>query len=275
MPGSLLFTAASSNVIDCGSGASIDAINPWTALAWIYPTSFAADLTIIQKGAAGTNTRGPNIFLADTSGNVRAVMDRATTDANYITTGGPLVVDRWQFVAVAANAAGAAGSLFRMYVGDINRSPVEATFGTATDGSGAFGDDSAENFRIGNAKALTVGFGGRIAIVSLLRGDWEPQAIRRIWKITRDNLHPAAIANRLRDYGCRLHLSPGYSGTGTQIDWSGYGNHGAITGATLTAGMPMRRTSRDFGGSVIAGGAPTTCGIIGGGVGFGSYVIGA
>lgn len=218
----LTFGAATSDRVVCGSAASLDNLDPFTVLAWVYPTTLTAGRRVFEKLTTDNNVR---LNLA--AGNVRFIRARATTSTDYITNSTPLsATNSWIFFALTY--ASASTPTTHIYTGNLTTAITEATYGTATDGSGALTDDAAENWVIGNKAAATFNSAWQGAI-----GHFS------IYNVV---LTSAQIeAQRLRQFvgsGCVMFLQLGFDGTGTQTDFSGNSNTGAVTGATASAHHP-------------------------------------
>lgn len=122
--------------------------------------------------------------------------------------------------------AGGAGEVVNIYLGDLSTVPTECTYGTATDGSGTVTDDSAANLWVGNNPGGTLAWQGRIAGVHFCDRVLTLGEIQRQWMRFDANANSRIIS----------HL--GFNGTGTQPDWSGSGNPGTVTGATVANHVP-------------------------------------
>jgi hypothetical protein len=98
-------------------------------------------------------------------------------------------------------------------------------------GAGTVTDTSVRDFLVGNRDTGVAPHVGSIALVAL----WD-----RVMSL--DELISQQFRPRVSD-GCALFSLLGYNGTGTQPDWSGNGNVGTVTGATVAdhAPIPFRR----------------------------------
>jgi hypothetical protein len=232
----LTFGAVSSDAVNIGTGASISNLNPLTYVAWVYPTSVAtsAGLLFMQKGrAASGGTRRAFSFAA--AGNfLRFVADRATTDTDYIASSLALTDNTWHCIAATFSSAASAGEVVNLYCGMLTTEMAETTYSTTTDGSGAVGDDSGLAMKIGNdgAAASTSAFKGRIACAAIFN------RVLTLGELQTWQFRPRVLS------GCVGFWAFGYNGTSTQPDWSGNGNAGTVTGATLSDHVPLRGLRR-------------------------------
>lgn len=222
---SLRLGGAITDRINIGSGVSIDNLNPMTILAWVYPTTLTTNRTIYFKGPSGSSRR--LLRLADTAGNIQYAVIRASL-TNYVTNSAPLAnLDRWYLVAATFDSTAAAGEIVNIYVGTEKALASEATYGTATDGSGAVTDDAADDAIWGNVATLDLSWQGLLGYGAVFNLVLPPAEIHR-WQ---GRSAPRA--------GCRdFHKFGGVLGAGRQLDESGYGNHGVVTGAVPSFLMP-------------------------------------
>jgi hypothetical protein len=251
----LTFGAVNSDAVNIGTGASISNLNPLSYIEWVYPTSVAtsAGLLFMQKGrAASGGTRRAFSFAA--AGNfLRLTVDRATTDTDYIASSLALTDNTWHCIAATFNSAASAGEVVNLYCGTLTAEMAETTYSTATDGSGAVGDDSGLAMKLGNdgAAASTSAFKGRIAIAAIFN------RVLTLGELQSWQFHPRVMS------GCVGFWQLGYNGTSTQPDWSGNGNNGTVTGATLSDHVPLRGFRRRRSGLYVpyvaaAGGVVTS-----------------
>jgi len=115
----LNFTA-STHRVNHGSGTSLDDLSAFTWAFWVKVTTLTTLRYICAKGATTTKY----LRLSGTGGNVDFLVDRATTDAQYITNDTPLSsTGSWKFIAVTYDAA--ATSSMHIYVGSLSSALVE------------------------------------------------------------------------------------------------------------------------------------------------------
>ena len=211
---------ADNQKVDCGSAAVLDNLDPFTAMMWLYPTSSATLAHLYSKAPAGGG--GVLVLRRNSSpaNDLLFVRTRATTTTFYETNDAPLTTsNKWYFVAVSF--ASASTPVVHIYVGDLSTLAVESTYGTSIDGSGALETDAANNLRIGSSGTSNINWRGRIALYHLVGSELS------LGQIKEQQFRPHVVANS------KLFMHLGYNGTGTQPDWSGNFNSGAVTGATV------------------------------------------
>jgi hypothetical protein len=247
MPGyALTFGAATTDRVDCGSDASITDLDPYTWLCWVYPTTLTAFRQILNKASIKL------LQLFNTLGDIRFQVARASA-TTYNTNDKPLaVLNQWYFVAGVFDSA--ATQTGHVYTGTVQKPAVESAYGTATAGSGAVTTDAGGSFEIANRGTGDTPIQGSVGTTAVIASALSLQDIR-FWQ--RWTLDPSWRPDRR--FRTRLFMRPGKHSGGMQIDYSGYGNHGALTGGVPTTnGVPTRMTSgrRSLrrAGSVVAGG---------------------
>jgi hypothetical protein len=228
---SLLFASSTSSKVDCGSAASLDNLQAWTLMCWVYRTTTLASGGIYSKGSFAGQTRNPNLQLRGNDGATPTItIDRATTDAvatGANASGDTLPLNAWAFLAATFDVTDGP----RMFIGSLTAAVAEMGYASApTVGSGAVGDNSSESAVIGNAASgdtQNKGFPGRIAFVA--------QYNRRmaLGEIMSHQFRPTVAS------GCVLWTHLGFNGVSTQPDWSGNGNAGTVSVATQTVHVPL------------------------------------
>lgn len=215
------------DLIDVGTGTTIDNMNIGTALAWVYYTNAAVNGFIWRKGtAAGAN----HAFQRLSTGHFAIRVARATTllaaeaaDASCAGSG----VDKWVFFAATWTTSGANGDQ-RIYTGDRTTVAVEASaYSVQQVGAGTVGDDSGDNMFIGNNAAGSTPWPGRIGFLQVLKNVNLTLAQIRSWQ-----------------WGMRWLTGtsglwiPGHDNGTSVPDYSGNLNTGTITGTTVAASVP-------------------------------------
>jgi hypothetical protein len=226
-------TGASSPRVDCGSGASIDNINVGTWMAWVYPTS-SVNCRLMQKGlgpAGHIFYTTTTVFEMTIARGTQSLLANASL-ANCAAYG----TNKHVCMAAVFDTGGAAGDQ-KIYMGDLATPLAEpSAYTTQRIGSGAVGDDSGVNLIIGNISSATLSYPGDVSwIAAWNRRLSHEELIAQQW-------HPHVTS------GCVGFWVLGYNGTGTQPDWSGNGNNGSVTGATVAAHVPLRSLYGGFAG---------------------------
>jgi len=223
----LTFGTATSDRLTCGSGASIDTLDPFTYLTWVYPTTITSGrIHGFHKGTSPI-TRA-RFRLDNASGHMSVFVQRAGVDLSYIANNEPLVVNAWQFAAATFNSAAAVGSIAHIYRGTLSAAAVEVTYGTKTDGDGARNNDGANDLQIGNSNNTTLALQGRIAVVAYLAQEMTlPQIISWQWR-------PRSTATT------KLFIILGSAAAASvQPDWTGNANNGTPTGLAMADHVPL------------------------------------
>lgn len=211
------------NLVNCGSSASLDNFTVGTWLVWgNYPT---ADVTarIVNKGTTVATTRGLRHSTTGT-GSLNFSLGRATTHlevealfSNFAAAG----TNKDVFYAVVFDAAGVNGDQ-KLYMGDRATPAAEpSAYAIQTVGSGATGDDSAADFTIGNGSGGSNPYGGNLSIILVTTTKLVLGAIRSF------QFNPEYVL------GAKGFWVLGQSGGSSEPDYSGNGNTGTITGATV------------------------------------------
>lgn len=232
---SLSFTLGSTNRVNVGQASTLDNLpagGAMTLMLWIYRTSDGTNQTIIAKDGSFTqgwnftvindNGEGTMLFFVWRSTNSEAKSN--STAANRI----PL--NAWTCVGVVFEEA--AGQRIKFFIGSLTTTITEVSGYTGVvNGSGTPGDDGSIDLYIGNIvrSGTTYAPGARIgptAVFNRVLSVGEMQA----WQHD-----PKMMA------GCVGLWNLGDNGTGTQPDYSGNGNAGAVTGATQSDNPPLRR----------------------------------
>ena len=244
----LTFGGATSDRVNCGSGASLDDLSPFTWMAWIYPTAFTSGRRLAEKGSSTQKV----MLLSGTSGDWRLQVAR-TVASNYITNDTPLALNTWKFVAATFDTGGGAGEIINLYTGGLNTIATESSYTSPADGSGAVTADASGDFVIGNVGVATFNqaFEGRIAFF----GVWN-RALS-LGEIRAQQFRPHVTS------GCVLFQYLGFAGTGTQPDYLGNANAGTVTGATVSDHVPIGPIwgrADGWAGAFTAAGAPPASG---------------
>jgi hypothetical protein len=148
------------------------------------------------------------------------------------------VQNTWNYVGFTFDIAGSANEVIQIYKGNLTTVAAEISYAYRTDGSGTLNSDAAANFSIGNASGYGAAWPGTIAWFA----HWN--RVLTLAEVVEQQFNPHVTS------GCVLFMHLGYNGTGTQPDWSGNGNNGTVTSATVSDHVPlgpMLRTRRRSG----------------------------
>ena len=217
----LTFGAATSDLVNCGSGISMDNPGSCTMLVWVYPTTLTNSRVILNKNINDTADNGHLLSIRST-GQIQingtctggtSMFQRSDTPAGNI-----LTTNAWNFVAAVANT----NLTGKLYLGTLTTTVVEVAYAAGgTTGVTAYSDDSAGVFLIGNGGAHVRPIEGTIAVASY----WNTALT--LAQIQDQQFFPHIAANCVGFW--RLNNST----TGTQYDLSGFQNNGTVTGATV------------------------------------------
>jgi hypothetical protein len=235
----LRFDGGFDHKVSVGSNAVLDQMTVGTVLCWCKLDSAPPgnDSRIWSKGATGLDT---GLRFNNTGGatNLSHFVVRATTPLQVTTDNPPGVASgAWAFIASSWNTAGANGDQ-HLYSGSLSLVVAEVgSYVTRVVGSGALQENPAEPGILGNRGAGSRQFDGNIATVLIFSHQLS------LGEIRAQQFHPHLVS------GCVGFWHLGYAGTGTQPDWSGNGNHGTVTGATVGVHVPL---DPPFGGDAAA-----------------------
>ena len=144
------------------------------------------------------------------------------TPSNFAAWG----IGKWLFVAGVIEL----GSMPRLLIGDLTTIPTEpSAYTTQNNGAGPIISDAAQNLFVGAGRdfGASFRFGGDVATIHIVGANLTNAQIIKQW------MRPQIIASTV------LFTHYGFNGTGTQPDWSGNNNSGAVTGATVADHVPL------------------------------------
>lgn len=228
----LTFAAGSTNTVNCGSSATMDAAfnSAGTILMWLFPTNIASQnvtwISKCQSDSCGTVNNFYNSGITVVQFSITRATTNLFTRAN-LSALPTLAINTWAYMAVTYDPAGSAGNQ-QLWGGNLTTPVAEATSYTSqTAGTGAITDTTAGNLMIGGRPSINVAMVGRIALVHIVN--------RRLslGELQAQQFAPHAVS------GTVLFVHLGFNGTGTQADWSGGGNNCTVTGATQSADAPI------------------------------------
>ena len=217
VPGALNFNATTAEV-DFGSAASLDDLGPSTWMFIYRPSTLDATFRYLWRKSA---TGATNIEHHDSDiGLSRAY---SGTNLSVFSTGDVISAGNW-YVSFFIDAGVSVNP--RIYHALLGTALAEVSYGSQTAPMGTVTGDAAASVLVGFRDA-TRRFIGDIAVVAI----WEEvlsldQCKQQYWRA-----FPTANSRML------THL--GFNGTGTQADWSGNLNTGAVTAATVTDHAPL------------------------------------
>ena len=231
---SLVFGAATSDRVNYGSGASMDDLTSHTVTMWVYLDSYVDGKTMFGKRANSPVSSFKNRFgletnATDTNGGLRVAFSQSTSGLTYRTGNAGITAGKWWFLAYTYDSG--ATPRVHIYRGDLSTIVTETTYATAADGSGTYSTDASQSVIVGNtlnvAGAFADSFPGKISNVAYYN------KVLSLAEIRMQQFRPHVTPNTV------LFSYLGFTGTGTQPDWSGHQNAGTVTGATTTPHVPL------------------------------------
>ena len=218
----MALTFVNNSEVSIAADTSIDNLDPYTIMAWCYPTAFSVGDRIASKH--GSINR---IFRITSGGGLMLERMRATSNLTYESDGAVLTANTWNFVASRLDTA-SGGNQGALFIGDRSTLAVEPTYGTANDGSGAIDSDASTALTVGNVGAGSPNFQGSIAFFAVYAEALSDAQIHVM------QFRPMVTST------CRVYMHLGINGTGTQYDWSGNANNGTVAGSpTVGAHVPL------------------------------------
>ena len=192
----------------------------WSAYGWFVPINDAGNCGLFGKAHVGSPFTPRVRITWRTSSGVCEFEITGTVTLKYQITAHPWSIGVINFFAFTFNPSGSANDLVRIYKGLLNTPPTLQTLNVTTDGSG-YHDTSAEIMLLGNnGLGSEEDLNGELLSISFVNENMTLAQICAAW--TRDIPLPR-----------RGYWELGQNGTSTQLDWSGNGNHGIVTGASI------------------------------------------
>jgi hypothetical protein len=192
------------------------------------PTTLTTDKRIISKFV--TVDLAGWLWELKSTDKFQFFVGRDTTNTTYLVSSPALTNNEWWQIVTTYDIA--ASPTTHIYMGKLGGPLAEAGYTTATDGSGAIEDDSASGLHIGNlSSSSTAAFIGQIATVAVFNRVLTLGQSQALFADPTFGAMPGRV----------VYQELGFDGTGSQIDFSGNRNHGAVTGATVS-GHPYRNT---------------------------------
>jgi len=149
---------------------------------------------------------------------------RVTTNRDRVSNNNMLTQNAWNFVALTV-ASSLLASDIHLYVATPTGALAEVTYASGNNGVGAYQDDAADSFLIGNNPGGTEAYPGTIAEVGL-------------WNVVLSTDQMAAIRRNSMPYFSPRGRWPLWGIATPEIDLSGNLNSGTVTGASAANGPP-------------------------------------
>lgn len=231
----LLFTNATSNRVNHGSGATLDNLpaGAFTLAAWVQRTAASLGRNMSWKGTGAFPNFSWVTVVSDTgAGDMRMFQPRGTTDCSFTSNTSALPANEWRFIAWAYDVADTSATQVQMYTGSLTVTVAEVGYTIQQAGVGTSFDESAGDLLLGNSDqgggTFISAFPGIIARIAIFNS-----------KLTLAQLQRLQFAPTWMWTGPNTKLLADYYDTGTQPDYSGNSNAGTVTGATAINHVPL------------------------------------
>jgi len=230
------FAGTTGDYVDHGSDSSLDDLAEGTLLIWGYKNAFGTgNFDYIYNKGAGGNRRiawfdqfsDPDQLAAEFINIIgRKIMLSAnlSTLSNYST-------GKWICFGFTYNANVSTAAEQILFTGDLSNLVAEpSSYSSQANIAQSTSSDAATNLIIGNDPAGNLNFDGLIAQVILWNKQLSLAEIQAQQFSTKPVIYPQNVV---------LFSHYGFNGTDTQPDWSGNGNNGTVTGATVADHVPL------------------------------------
>lgn len=218
---SLRFGTATSDRIDCGNPAILTDVPTATICTWVYNTATATNQRLWSKGIIANLH---HLRLQSSAFSIVILRPTPLVATSAASNFAAYALNRWIFVVAQYNTVGSATDQ-KLYIGDEHSAPAEpSSYSAQTEGSGTVATDAGANFCIGNvAASTTVSWVGSYAFFGMWPRLLSYAEIVQQWS---QFLNPSAVIDTMDA------ISYVFPQAGpTALDYSGYGNHGLVTGA--------------------------------------------
>lgn len=224
----LLFDASSEDV-DHGAGPQIDGNSPFTVGIWLNPSTVSASNRQVGGNTCSLSTNARLMTSASSGTGVMRILvpvagGSTLREATSVTS--TISASAWQFVVFKHDSGDT--PMCRMYHGDLTTVVTEVSYSSNDNNSGT--PRAADgNLIIGADPGNGIPFEGDIACVMV----WPTTAL------TLAQIRQIQFLFYPQFSGCELFSHYGWNGTSGCVDWSGNGNNGTITGATVSDHVPI------------------------------------
>lgn len=229
----LNFLSTQNDYVNFGNSAEINNLNDvGTFAGWFYRTSAAGDSAYFYKlNSAYTN--GISMKAPGVNGlGLRLDVPMTGTSLRIQTNSSVVTLNAWNFVCATWDTSSPTATDQKLFVGTLT-SPVSeiSSYNFQIAGSGSVNNADSDGLGIGNIPSNPASFARFVGNIGWV-GFWSTQLTQG--QLRKIQYKPTASAN------CVLSCWFGKNGSGTQTDLSGEGNHGTITGATVSSrGLPL------------------------------------
>ena len=236
--------ATTGDRVNCGSGSSLDDRTAFTWWCWWRAAALNDFGTLMSKGPAADDRKA---WFIRSDGRFRIRVVRATLDAEANAATGTLVTNTNTFLAATYDESDGP----RLWKGTASAVVAEVSYEVTFPivGVGATTGDAADSLKIGTNTDDDVPGVGIISSCGVIDA-----------RLTAAELAVVQFNQRRPPRNSVGFWHLGWNGTGTQPDWSGNGNSGTVTGATVADHAPLqlwRPSSGRMPAAAVGGGGGT------------------
>ncbi len=217
----LLFGGNTSDEVAVAAVSSINDLNTLTTIQWVYLTGSTNGKRLWQKG--------PNkaLSLSDVPPNLFYVVVRAGANMFVEGVADHISLNEWNCIATTYSE-GAGGDI---YQGTLTTQITKSSYDNRAAGDSGTTADASSELNICNetAGSPTRAMPGRCGTFQLFN------KVLSLGEIQAQQFAPHNTAEQV------VYHRYGLNAAGTQPDYSGNGNSGAVTGATVADFVPLRR----------------------------------
>ncbi len=203
--------------------------NPSTWLMWVYIPSDPGAIvnTFAEKVGSGSERISLHYIGGGGALDVMRVVITGTSALDYRSEAGDITYAGWLFLAYVIDTSAADDNRVLFYKGDLSTPATLSTPSLTTEGSGY--DSTTSTLRVLNASgADDEPMNGRMAKIAA----WDSV-------LSAARIKGLQFAPHWNDGVPRFYYELGFNGTGSQADWSGNGNAGTVTNATIADHVPL------------------------------------
>lgn len=222
---SLTFGAGATDRVAIADSASntLTETSVVTWIVWFKLSTFTSGRVLMSKNGADGNG-GPSFLITGTT-ELRFLYALSVTNDVATSSSASLATGTWYCAAATRDTSDS--QFVRIYLGTLATPLAELSYASSTNGSGTH--SSTADMAIGNQPkaspdvpiqgdiAAAVAFNRRLTLGEMITWQFRPRKLS----------------------GAYLFMHLGFNGTSTQPDWSGNGNSGTVTGATVANPAPI------------------------------------
>lgn len=221
------FSGGTTAKINAGQASILDDLTPTTQMAWVRLNADPpAQLSgILWKGLFGSGFRFLVIHTASALGFNIDGSTELEVRADLSDFGAYPGANAWFFVVGQAEV-GAGNGAQRLFMGSESAFAAEPSVYFKQQDGASPNSNAGHDQLIGNRESDSRQFDGDIAFAAI----WNRKLT--LGEIIQQQFRPTPTS------GCVAMWFPGWQGTGTQRDYTGRGNNGSVTAASIVSGWP-------------------------------------